>query len=108
MQQPSSSQFAVGKPTNPSPTPQQVSRGSGSSDNVIAGQSWATPGPSSSQRVMTPKQLQLSDSGNTSGLGNFSFLQDLSFGGISGGSGPLASPLDLVGGASATGDGRSQ
>ena len=51
---------------------------------------------------MTPRQL--SDSGNTSGHGHVSFLQDLSFGGISGGSGTLAAPLDLVGGDSATGE----
>ena len=35
---------------------------------------------------------QLSDSGNTSGHGHFSYLQDFSFGGISGGSGTLAAP----------------
>ena len=86
MQQPSSSQFAAGSSTTPSPSPQQVIRSGGSSDPV----SWATPGPSSSQRVM-PRQFT-TDSGNTSGISNLPFFQDLSFGGVSGPVGSLTSP----------------
>ena len=76
--QPSSSQpvhqFSSSRSTTPSPS-QQVSRGGGSSETVT----WATPGPSSHQRI-TPRQL--SNSANLSNISGMSFLQDLSFSGL--------------------------
>ena len=94
---PAASHFVPSRLPTPSTSTQQVSRSGGSADPVI---SWATAGPSSTQRI-TPRQLP-SDSANSSGFGQL--FQDISFSGISTSG---MSPFDL-GGDSATGDGGTQ